>query len=141
MRAGIGLGIGALVAIEVVSAILEWSLPPSVGGRVHWRGRSIPAVALTFDDGPTPYTGAVLDILRREAAPATFFVLGRRVMRDPAMARWIVAEGHDAATVKRVEHLVAIAEYKRRQAAPGVKISSKNFGRDRRYPITNRFRG
>jgi NAD+ synthase len=36
--------------------------------------------------------------------------------------------------------MVNIAEYKRRQAAPGVKVTLKNFGRDRRYPITNRFR-
>ncbi len=52
----------------------------------------------------------------------------------------IVAKGHDKATVERVENLLYIAEYKRRQAAPGVKISRKYFGRDRRYPITNRFR-
>ncbi|MCA8892872.1 MAG: NAD+ synthase [Hyphomonas sp.] len=52
----------------------------------------------------------------------------------------IIARGHDAATVKRIEHLLYIAEYKRRQAPPGVKIGGKNFGRDRRYPITNRFR-
>ena len=52
----------------------------------------------------------------------------------------IVARGHPRETVTRVEHLLYIAEYKRRQAAPGVKITKKNFGRDRRYPITNRFR-
>jgi NAD+ synthase len=52
----------------------------------------------------------------------------------------IVARGHDRETVMRVENLLYIAEYKRRQAAPGVKITKKNFGRDRRYPITNRFR-
>ncbi|CAH2404891.1 NAD+ synthase [Mesorhizobium escarrei] len=52
----------------------------------------------------------------------------------------IVARGHDRATVTRIEHLLYIAEYKRRQAAPGVKITKKNFGRDRRYPVTNRFR-
>ena len=52
----------------------------------------------------------------------------------------IVSRGHDRDTVHRVEHLLYIAEYKRRQAAPGVKITKKNFGRDRRYPITNRFR-
>ena len=40
----------------------------------------------------------------------------------------------------RVDRLLKIAEYKRRQAAPGVKVSASNFGRDRRYPITNRFR-
>jgi len=51
-----------------------------------------------------------------------------------------VARGYDPATVKRVEHLLYISEYKRRQAPPGVKISSRNFGRDRRYPITNAFR-
>ena len=51
-----------------------------------------------------------------------------------------VARGYDPATVKRVEHLLYVSEYKRRQAPPGVKISSRNFGRDRRYPITNAFR-
>ncbi len=52
----------------------------------------------------------------------------------------IVAKGHDEAIVKKIEHLLYIAEYKRRQSAPGVKITGKQFGRDRRYPITNRFR-
>ena len=51
-----------------------------------------------------------------------------------------VAKGYDPATVKRVEQLLYVSEYKRRQAPPGVKISSRNFGRDRRYPITNAFR-
>ena len=52
----------------------------------------------------------------------------------------VVAKGYDPATVKRVEQLLYVAEYKRRQAAPGVKLSARNFGRDRRYPITNAFR-
>jgi NAD+ synthase len=52
----------------------------------------------------------------------------------------IVARGHSAETVKKIERLLYLAEYKRRQSAPGVKISQKNFGRDRRYPITNKFR-
>jgi NAD+ synthase len=52
----------------------------------------------------------------------------------------IVARGHDRELVHRVEHLLYVAEYKRRQAAPGVKLTKKNFGRDRRYPITNKFR-
>ncbi|MBS0233661.1 MAG: NAD+ synthase [Proteobacteria bacterium] len=52
----------------------------------------------------------------------------------------VIARGHAAETVKKIERLLYLAEYKRRQAAPGVKISSRNFGRDRRYPITNRFR-
>ena len=52
----------------------------------------------------------------------------------------IIARGHDAETVKRIEHLLYVSEYKRRQAAPGAKIGNRNFGRDRRYPITNGFR-
>ncbi len=52
----------------------------------------------------------------------------------------LIAEGIDAATVARIERLLYIAEYKRRQAPPGVKIGGRNFGRDRRYPISNAFR-
>jgi NAD+ synthase len=52
----------------------------------------------------------------------------------------IVAAGHDLETVKRIEKLLYLAEYKRRQSAPGVKVTKKNFGRDRRYPILNKFR-
>ena len=52
----------------------------------------------------------------------------------------VVAKGYDPAIVKRVEHMLYVAEYKRRQAPPGVKLSTRNFGRDRRYPITNAFR-
>src|SRR5262249_39276518 len=52
----------------------------------------------------------------------------------------VVAQGFDPAIVKRVEQLLYVAEYKRRQAAPGVKLSARHFGRDRRYPITNAYR-
>ncbi len=52
----------------------------------------------------------------------------------------IAARGHERDLVKRVEHMLYVAEYKRRQAPPGVKITRKSFGRDRRYPITNAFR-
>lgn len=53
----------------------------------------------------------------------------------------IAARGHEAATVQRIWRMVDIAEYKRRQAPPGVKITRRAFGRDRRYPITNGYRG
>ena len=53
----------------------------------------------------------------------------------------IVARGHDRATVERVWRMLDRAEYKRRQAPPGVKITRRAFGRDCRYPITNAFRG
>jgi NAD+ synthase (glutamine-hydrolysing) len=52
----------------------------------------------------------------------------------------LLAAGHDPALVARVIRLVDLAEYKRRQYPPGPKISSKNFGRDRRLPITSRWR-
>lgn len=52
----------------------------------------------------------------------------------------LIARGHNPAVVKRIQHLLYLNEYKRRQAPPGVKIGNKNFGRDRRYPITNRYR-
>ncbi|HEY3146170.1 MAG TPA: NAD+ synthase [Dongiaceae bacterium] len=52
----------------------------------------------------------------------------------------IAAKGYDRATIQRVWRMLDLAEYKRRQAPPGVKISSRAFGRDRRYPITNGFK-
>ena len=52
----------------------------------------------------------------------------------------IVAEGFERETVMKVERMLNLAEYKRRQAAPGVKVTLRNFGRDRRYPIVNKFR-
>jgi NAD+ synthase len=51
-----------------------------------------------------------------------------------------VAAGYDRATVKKIEHLVYISEYKRFQAAPGVRLSDRAFWLDRRYPIVNRWR-
>ncbi len=56
-------------------------------------------------------------------------------------AEQIVARGFDAPTVERIIRLVDLAEYKRRQQPPGIKITSKSFGRDRRMPITSRYRG
>jgi NAD+ synthase len=52
----------------------------------------------------------------------------------------ITAGSHARDVVSRTQNMLFTAEYKRRQAPPGVKISSRSFGRDRRYPITNRFR-
>jgi len=62
------------------------------------------------------------------------------LVEEEMSVREIVDRGHDRDLVKRVEHLLYISEYKRRQAAPGVKVTARNFGRDRRYPIVNGFR-
>jgi NAD+ synthase (glutamine-hydrolysing) len=66
-------------------------------------------------------------------------ILERYVERDQSPEE-IVAAGFDAATVQRVVRLVDRNEYKRRQAAPGVRITRRAFGRDRRYPITSGYR-
>jgi NAD+ synthase (glutamine-hydrolysing) len=69
---------------------------------------------------------------------------------DPILAQYIeldagreqlIAQGHDPDEVDRIIRLVDLAEYKRRQAPPGIKISTRAFGRDRRMPITNRYGG
>ena len=65
-------------------------------------------------------------------------ILERYIERDQCPAD-IIDAGFDAATVYKVIRLVDINEYKRRQAAPGIKITHKAFGRDRRYPITSGF--
>ena len=66
-------------------------------------------------------------------------ILGSLVDREEPLSE-IVKRGHSPDTVKKVERLLYLSEYKRRQSAPGVKITERNFGRDRRYPIVNRFR-
>ena len=66
-------------------------------------------------------------------------ILERLVEREQPIAQ-IITEGFDLETVTKVDRMLNLAEYKRRQAAPGVKVTLKNFGRDRRYPIVNRFR-
>jgi NAD+ synthase len=66
-------------------------------------------------------------------------ILERLVEREEPLSE-IVAAGFEKDVVTRIDRLLNIAEYKRRQAAPGVKVTRKNFGRDRRYPITNKFR-
>jgi NAD+ synthase len=65
-------------------------------------------------------------------------ILERLVEREEPTAT-IIAAGFDHDVVTKVERMLYLAEYKRRQAAPGVKVTLKNFGRDRRYPIVNRF--
>ncbi|MBN1862409.1 MAG: NAD+ synthase [Dehalococcoidales bacterium] len=67
-------------------------------------------------------------------------VLTAYVEEDKSIEQ-IIALGADETVVKRAAHLVDNSEYKRRQAPPGVKITPRAFGRDRRLPITNRFRG
>jgi NAD+ synthase len=66
-------------------------------------------------------------------------ILERLVEREEPIAK-IVEAGFDRDTVMKIARMLDLAEYKRRQSAPGVKVTLRNFGRDRRYPIVNRFR-
>ena len=59
---------------------------------------------------------------------------------ERASGTLLLVDRSDRAAVARIERLLMLAEYKRRQAPPGVKLSTRNFGRDRRYPITHGFR-
>ena len=77
--------------------------------------------------------------LTRELAQDFVGILEGYVEEDLDAAA-LVARGFDRDTVNRVIRLVNLSEYKRRQAPPGVKITPKAFGRDRRMPLTNAFR-
>ena len=115
-----------------------------------WRNTAVPAGAL----GPSgeviperiitkPPSAELRDDQRDDDSLPPYEVLDdilRGLVDQEADVDDLLARDHDEATVRRIEHLLYIAEYKRRQAPPGVKVGSKNFGRDRRYPITNRFR-
>jgi NAD+ synthase (glutamine-hydrolysing) len=61
-------------------------------------------------------------------------------VEEDQSAEEIAAQGFDEATVRRVIRMVDRNEYKRRQSPPGVKITPRAFGKDRRLPITNQFR-
>ena len=116
----------------------------------HWRNANVPDIGV----GPS---GEVIPLRIIEKPPSAELRPDQRdddslppyevldpilkgLVEEDASVSDIVARGFAREDVERVEHLLYIAEYKRRQAAPGVKISEKLFGRDRRYPITNGFR-
>ncbi len=71
---------------------------------------------------------------------ATLDAILHGLVEDDLSTAEIIAKGFDAATVKRIEHLLYISEYKRFQSAPGTRLTKKAFWLDRRYPIANRWR-
>jgi peptidoglycan/xylan/chitin deacetylase (PgdA/CDA1 family) len=88
-----------LVPLAGSAAFLAWAVrgrSASVFGKSFWRGpRSRPALALTFDDGPSESTPEILGILDRHGVHATFFQCGANVERLPAVAREVLAAGHE----------------------------------------------
>ena len=120
-----------------VFAVSHWRNENFAEDMLGAKGRAIPERIITkkpsaelkpdqFDEDSLPPYEVLDDILKN-------LIEGEHAIPD------IVARGHDPDVVRRVWHMLDRAEYKRRQAPPGVKISSRAFGRDRRYPITNGF--
>ena len=104
----------------------------------RWRNRNSPVIPQRIIDRP-PTAELRNDQLDTDSLPPYDVldgILERYVERDEHPTR-IEAHGFDRATVHRVIGLVDRAEYKRRQAPPGVRISTRAFGKDRRLPITN----
>ncbi len=91
------LGVAAVaVAIEIVSAPVEWLWPYTFGGNTQWQGQAVGrCVSLTFDDGPSQYTEAVLDILKKHDVLATFFVIGAQVEKHQKTIKRMAIEGHE----------------------------------------------
>ncbi len=97
MLLSVFLGLTALIAvIEIVSAAVEWLWPYPLRGNTHWHGQALGnCVSLTFDDGPSRYTEAVLDILTAHKISATFFVMGAQVAKYPKTIKRMADEGHE----------------------------------------------
>ena len=120
-----------------VFALSDWRNRNRPDGALGPEGKVIPERIITkkpsaelkpdqFDEDSLPPYDKLDEILKS-------LIEGEHAIED------IVARGHDLETVRRVWKMLDQAEYKRRQAPPGVKITSRAFGRDRRYPITNGF--
>lgn len=87
----------SLVAIlEIISAPIEWLWPEKLGGFTYWSGSTNRReVAITFDDGPSKYTARILDILKDQKVPATFFVMGQQAELFPEVIVRMAAENHE----------------------------------------------
>ncbi len=106
----------------------------------HWRNRNGEVIPQAVIDRP-PSAELRADQKDADSLPDYAVldpILARYVEEDQAVDE-IVAAGFDRATVERVTRMVDRSEYKRRQAPPGVKITRRAYGRDRRYPIVNGF--
>ncbi|BCX19602.1 MAG: NAD+ synthase [Geminicoccaceae bacterium] len=116
----------------------------------RWRNRVKPAGALGPEAAPVPERviekppSAELRANQKDEDSLPPYALLDRILEglieEDLSPAELVARGLPAEEVRRVSNLLDLAEYKRRQAPPGVKITRKAFGRDRRYPITNAFR-
>ncbi|MBI2994022.1 MAG: NAD+ synthase [Gammaproteobacteria bacterium] len=125
---------GGFAPLKDVSKMLVYEL-------AGWRNRDVEVIPARTIDRP-PSAELRPDQKDEDSLPPYSVldpILERYVERDQSPEE-IIHAGFDATTVHRVVSMVDRAEYKRRQAAPGIKISKRAFGRDRRYPITSAYR-
>jgi NAD+ synthase len=132
-------------------SVLKDAYKTTVFALSKWRNRVKPKGSLG-PDGPVmperiitkPPTAELRPDQKDEDSLPPYSLLDRilegLVDREMSVGEVAAATGADTALVGEIERKVLNAEYKRRQAPPGVKIGSRNFGRDRRYPISNFFR-
>jgi len=131
---------GGFAPIKDVTKSLVWELARWRNAEARRRGEVEPIPTAIIEKAPSAELApGQLDADRLPPYDVLDAILDDYVVRDLGRDE-LVAAGHDAAVVERVIRLVDLAEYKRRQYPPGPKISPKNFGRDRRLPITNAWR-
>jgi NAD+ synthase (glutamine-hydrolysing) len=135
-----GDAVGGYAPIKDVPKTLVWELATWRNAAAVERGETPPIPENTISKPPSAeLRPGQLDSDSLPAYPLLDAVLDAYVERDLGSAD-VIAEGFDPALVERVIGLVDRAEYKRRQYPPGPKVSRRNFGRDRRVPITHRWR-
>ncbi len=131
-------------------SVLKDAYKSTVFALSRWRNAHKPAMAMG-PDGPVmpervitkPPTAELRDNQKDEDSLPPYDVLDPILLglvEQEQSVDDLVRAGFDRAVVNRIERLLYVAEYKRRQSPPGVKLGGRNFGRDRRYPITNGFR-
>jgi NAD+ synthase (glutamine-hydrolysing) len=131
---------GGFGVIKDVPKTLVWALSRWRNSQAERAGLSLPIPPNSITKPPSAELApGQLDTDSLPAYEVLDAIIDDYVEKDMGSAE-LIAEGHDPALVERVIRLIDTAEYKRRQYPPGPKISPKNFGRDRRLPITNRWR-
>ena len=135
-----GDSVGGFAPIKDVPKTLVWALARWRNEQAAERGQTPPIPENSITKPPSAELApGQLDTDSLPDYPVLDKLLDDYVEKDMGSAE-LAAAGHDPALVERVIQLVDRAEYKRRQYPPGPKISAKNFGRDRRLPITSRWR-